>query len=99
MYGKSKLVHADLSPYNLLWFNGVLHFIDLSQAVLIDHPSALSYLYRYFSYVFLVGILIRTKLHHSPSISECKFLYIQQKEKKRIADSDFANICVSFLYS
>ncbi|XP_063689951.1 serine/threonine-protein kinase RIO3-like isoform X2 [Bolinopsis microptera] len=46
MHSKSKLVHADLSEYNLLWSNGVLHFIDLSQAVLTDHPSALTYLYR-----------------------------------------------------
>jgi len=46
MYQTCRLVHADLSEYNLLWHNGTLHFIDVSQAVLRTHPSALTYLYR-----------------------------------------------------
>ncbi|HZX33748.1 MAG TPA: serine protein kinase RIO [archaeon] len=34
------LVHADLSEYNTLVRNGKLVFIDMGQAVLLDHPKA-----------------------------------------------------------
>ncbi|MGQ4910975.1 MAG: serine protein kinase RIO [Candidatus Thorarchaeota archaeon] len=44
-YKEAKLVHADLSEYNILW-TGKPVFIDVSQAVLIAHPRAKDYLYR-----------------------------------------------------
>ncbi len=39
VYG-AKIVHADLSEYNMIFFNKKLYFIDLGQAVSIEHPYA-----------------------------------------------------------
>ncbi|CAD6236383.1 GSCOCG00008153001-RA-CDS [Cotesia congregata] len=44
IYNKSRLVHADLSEYNLLYFNDSIVVIDVSQAVEHDHPMALQFL-------------------------------------------------------
>ncbi|KAJ4835224.1 hypothetical protein Tsubulata_021049, partial [Turnera subulata] len=44
LYQKCKLVHGDLSEYNILCFEGHLHIIDVSQAVDLDHPHALDFL-------------------------------------------------------
>ena len=40
MVYKAKLVHADLSEYNMLNHNGELVIIDCGQAVLLSHPNA-----------------------------------------------------------
>lgn len=45
LYQKAHLVHADLSEYNILMWEGPV-FIDISQAVLLDHPLAESFLFR-----------------------------------------------------
>jgi len=37
---KSELVHADMSEYNLLWWEGRIVVIDVGQAVTLDHPRA-----------------------------------------------------------
>ncbi|ORY43755.1 RIO1-domain-containing protein [Rhizoclosmatium globosum] len=44
MYHKCKLVHADLSEYNILYHNKTLYIIDVSQSVEHDHPHALEFL-------------------------------------------------------
>jgi RIO kinase 1 len=44
MYQRCKLVHGDLSEYNLLWHNNEVYVIDVSQSVETDHPSALDFL-------------------------------------------------------
>ncbi|CAI0627632.1 unnamed protein product [Linum tenue] len=44
LYQKCRLVHGDLSEYNILYFEGHLHIIDVSQAVDLDHPRALDFL-------------------------------------------------------
>ncbi|KAK9724256.1 hypothetical protein RND81_05G058800 [Saponaria officinalis] len=44
MYQKCKLVHGDLSEYNILYYEGHLYIIDVSQAVDLDHPHALDFL-------------------------------------------------------
>lgn len=45
LYQKAELVHADLSEYNVMLFDRPV-IIDMGQAVLRDHPLALSYLQR-----------------------------------------------------
>ncbi|KAL5725502.1 non-specific serine/threonine protein kinase [Ranunculus cassubicifolius] len=44
LYQKCKLVHGDLSEYNILYYEGHLHIIDVSQSVDLDHPHALDFL-------------------------------------------------------
>ncbi|XP_063931493.1 serine/threonine-protein kinase rio1-like [Zophobas morio] len=44
LYTECRLVHGDLSEYNLLYWNKMLYFIDVSQAVEHDHPRALEFL-------------------------------------------------------
>ncbi|ORX45479.1 Serine/threonine-protein kinase Rio1 [Hesseltinella vesiculosa] len=44
MYQVCKLVHADLSEYNLLYHSKVLYIIDVSQSVEHDHPHASEFL-------------------------------------------------------
>ncbi|WOL03727.1 serine/threonine-protein kinase RIO1-like [Canna indica] len=44
LYQKCKLVHGDLSEYNILYFEGHLYIIDVSQSVDLDHPCALEFL-------------------------------------------------------
>lgn len=46
MYNEAKLVHADLSEYNILWYDGKCWFIDVAQSVEPGHPSALEFLMR-----------------------------------------------------
>ncbi|XP_050545817.1 serine/threonine-protein kinase RIO1-like [Daktulosphaira vitifoliae] len=44
LYNICKLVHADLSEFNLLYDNGEVVMIDVSQAVEHEHPYALEFL-------------------------------------------------------
>ncbi|OBT95983.1 protein kinase rio1 [Pseudogymnoascus verrucosus] len=44
MYQVCKLVHADLSEYNVLYHNSRLFIIDVSQSVEHDHPRSLEFL-------------------------------------------------------
>ena len=44
MYHRCKLVHADLSEYNILYHNAHLYVIDVSQSVEHDHPHAFDFL-------------------------------------------------------
>lgn len=44
MFQRCKLVHGDLSEYNLLWHKNEIYVIDVSQSVESDHPSALDFL-------------------------------------------------------
>ncbi|XP_037699704.1 serine/threonine-protein kinase RIO1 isoform X2 [Choloepus didactylus] len=44
MYQDARLVHADLSEFNMLYHNGNVYIIDVSQSVEHDHPHALEFL-------------------------------------------------------
>ncbi|KAI6129736.1 RIO1-domain-containing protein [Pisolithus croceorrhizus] len=44
MYHQCKLVHADLSEYNIIYHDSHLYIIDVSQSVEHDHPAAYDFL-------------------------------------------------------
>jgi RIO kinase 1 len=44
LFHACKLVHADLSEYNILYHNSHLYVIDVSQSVEQDHPNAFDFL-------------------------------------------------------
>uniref|UniRef100_A0A7S2WJR9 Serine/threonine-protein kinase RIO1 n=1 Tax=Mucochytrium quahogii TaxID=96639 RepID=A0A7S2WJR9_9STRA len=44
MFQSCRLVHGDFSEYNLLWMDGTVYVIDVSQSVEMDHPRALEFL-------------------------------------------------------
>jgi len=44
MFQQCRLVHGDFSEYNLLYFEGTVYCIDVSQSVEFDHPRALEFL-------------------------------------------------------
>ncbi|XP_055634727.1 serine/threonine-protein kinase RIO3 [Toxorhynchites rutilus septentrionalis] len=46
LYNEARLVHADFSEYNILWFNEQCWIIDVAQSVEPGHPGALEFLMR-----------------------------------------------------
>ncbi len=44
IYCCARLVHADLSEYNILYLDGKAYIIDVAQAVDLNHPLALEFL-------------------------------------------------------
>ncbi|MEM1569474.1 MAG: serine protein kinase RIO [Candidatus Bathyarchaeia archaeon] len=46
LYREAKLVHGDLSEYNVMYWKGLPYMIDLSQAVSLDHPLSHEFLKR-----------------------------------------------------
>lgn len=52
LYQKAKLVHGDLSEFNILYHNQSPVVIDISQAVAIEHPKAEVYLVRDIKNIF-----------------------------------------------
>lgn len=44
LFNHCKLVHADLSEYNLLYHKSTVYMIDVSQSVEMEHPAALDFL-------------------------------------------------------
>ena len=44
MYQRCRLVHGDLSEYNILYMKGHVYFIDVSQSVETDHPRAMDFM-------------------------------------------------------
>ncbi|CAI9728028.1 serine/threonine-protein kinase RIO1-like [Octopus vulgaris] len=44
LYHECRLVHADLSEFNMLFHEGKIYLIDVSQSVEHDHPNALFFL-------------------------------------------------------
>lgn len=46
LYNVGHMIHADLSEYNILWWDNKCWFIDVSQSVQPDHPNGLEFLLR-----------------------------------------------------
>lgn len=46
MFSECNLVHADLSEYNMLWYQNKVWLIDVSQSVEPTHPHGLEFLFR-----------------------------------------------------
>ena len=46
LYKKARIVHGDLSEFNILLWNGEPYIIDFSQSVVSDHPNARAFLER-----------------------------------------------------
>lgn len=46
LYRECNLVHADLSEYNMLWHEGKVWLIDVSQSIEPTHPHGLEFLFR-----------------------------------------------------
>ncbi|KAK9885239.1 hypothetical protein WA026_010742 [Henosepilachna vigintioctopunctata] len=46
LFHKANLIHADLSEYNILWYNDQCIFIDVSQSVEPIHENAFNFLFR-----------------------------------------------------
>lgn len=46
LYNQARLIHADLSEYNILWYKDKCWFIDVSQSIGPEYPSALEFLMR-----------------------------------------------------
>lgn len=46
LYREAKLVHGDLSEYNVMYWRGLPYLIDFSQAVSLDHPLSHEFLKR-----------------------------------------------------
>ena len=46
LYNDARLIHADLSEYNILYMKGTCYVIDVGQAVVTSHPKAMIYLER-----------------------------------------------------
>ncbi len=44
LYRRGRLVHSDLSEYNVMYWRDRHYIIDWSHAVTIDHPRAIEYL-------------------------------------------------------
>ena len=52
LYQNAKLVHGDLSEFNILYHNQKPYYIDISQAVSIEHPKSEKYLVRDIKNIF-----------------------------------------------
>ncbi len=63
LYDKAKLVHGDISEYNILVPNGYPVLIDFAQAVTVEHPEAREFLERDVENLnnYFKGLQVRTK--------------------------------------
>lgn len=100
LYHGCRLVHCDLSEYNLLWYKGELWLIDLAQGVDVDHPNAIPFLQRdckrvsdFFRQAGLVGALSTRQLFDYVTTAKCGDLEAQVAacEEAALADPDAAD--------
>jgi RIO kinase 1 len=103
MFHTCRLVHADLSEYNILYFKGTCYIIDVGQAVEHDHPHALEFLridcYNITNFFRKEGVLtLRTKelfdfvtdISITPATEDAYLAQMQEKIKNRSNDPSSA---------
>jgi RIO kinase 1 len=63
LYDKAKLVHGDLSEYNIMIPDGYPVLIDFGQAVTKEHPEARAFLERDIENInhYFAGLNVRTQ--------------------------------------
>ncbi|KAL4559792.1 hypothetical protein LXL04_031938 [Taraxacum kok-saghyz] len=98
LYQKCKLVHGDLSEYNILYHEGHMYIIDVSQSVDLDHPHALDFLREdcvhvsdFFKKGGVAVMTIRELFDFivDPSINEDSIdSYLEEAQKKVLARGD-----------
>uniref|UniRef100_A0A8D3AIJ6 Serine/threonine-protein kinase RIO3 n=1 Tax=Scophthalmus maximus TaxID=52904 RepID=A0A8D3AIJ6_SCOMX len=74
LYQECNLVHADLSEYNMLWHEGKVWFIDVSQSIEPTHPHGLEFLFRdcrNVSTVTDVSVAIFTSISQHTATATC----------------------------
>ena len=76
LYSRCHLVHADLSEYNILWWEKEVWFIDVSQAVEPIHPSGLDFLLRDCTNIYQVS-----QSQPAPPFSPLTFCSVFQQER------------------
>ncbi|KAI3378620.1 hypothetical protein SNEBB_002457 [Seison nebaliae] len=79
MYVKAKLIHADLSEFNLLYFDHHVVVIDVSQSVEHNHPMALKFLR---SDITNINNYFRKQLHKCFSLRKIFFWVVSDEKLK-----------------
>lgn len=70
LYNVGHLIHADLSEYNILWWENKCWFIDVSQSVQPDHPHGLEFLRRDCRNICNVSLNSRILFHNNNNIDK-----------------------------
>lgn len=93
MYRKCRLVHADLSEYNILYFEGECYIIDVSQSVDQDHPKALDFLKEdiihvnnFFSHKGINVLSLRDIFDYivDPNVTDDNYVQVLDELRKRL---------------
>lgn len=102
IFNKCKLVHADLSEFNLLYDDGKIVVIDVSQSVEHDHPHALEFLRKdatnitdFFARKNVTSVMTVKELFTfitDPNINEQNMEDNLKKIAKRIGDRNLADL-------
>lgn len=97
LYQEARLVHADLSPYNILYFRKKCWLIDFGQAVDISHPRQSEYLERDIRNIndFFKGLDQSDRLTNETYI---KYVVSEEPSKSLLPESmsDLIDECSSF---
>ena len=89
MFTQCRLVHGDLSEYNLLFDNGKIVMIDVSQSVEHDHPQSMAFLRRD---IVNVNSFFRTKGHSELFSLQRLFQFITAPSLAVVAPQQQGNV-------
>ena len=84
MYRKAGLVHADLSPYNIIMKDVTPYLIDMSQSVLVSHPKAHEFLKRDISNILTFFNKLNIPIPDLESVYQK--IVLENSEKENIED-------------